>query len=393
MTKLILLALVVSLNSYAQSSDELTLESKTAPTVIEDETELSATPAEEPIEAPDTVDITENVNPAKDIPAQLPDVSPAELTNKSEAETTVTETPSDEPAAVVEETAETKKAEETPNPTADEIKITEEKPEEKPIDQTPPPAVSTPVITSEAQVDDRFLNHRKSHWISTYSVDSLKYDLPWTFKNGARKHIGRRDQELYGPRVGLGGQLYLGAGFFTTTMVEGYYDGTLFTKEQRANPDVDVKVGSIKRVSGLYGVDVSQSLGHIFEFKAKNPFLDEWAYLTFEPFVEAGLGVAKSYNRVNYYYRTSAHNEAYKATIQDTLTNARIGGGFNMTSRMGFFLQVRATVNRFDIGTRKTKSYTLDDNSGSPVQTPTITDKNAKMDPVTVITIGGGYKF
>ncbi len=55
MTKLILLCLVVSFNSFAQTMDELTLESKTAPTVVEDESELSTLPAEEPVDAPDTV--------------------------------------------------------------------------------------------------------------------------------------------------------------------------------------------------------------------------------------------------------------------------------------------------------------------------------------------------
>lgn len=380
MTKIILLALLVSLNSYAQSSDELTLESTTAPTIVEDGTDLSSAPAEEPVEAPDTVDITETVAPVKE--------APAELAPKAGEEELITDLPEDdEPVAEVNA-----KEAETPNPTADsEIKPDEKPAEEKLADKTPPPAVSTPVITSEIPKDDRFIDHRKSHWISTYMVDSLKYKLPWDFK-GQRKNFGERDQELYGPRLGFGGQLYLGAGFFTTSMVEGFYTGTAFTKEQRANPDVDVKVGSVKRTSGFYGMDASQSIGRIFEFKTKNPFMDEWAHLTFEPFVEAGIGVARGHHRVNYSYDSTVINEAYKAKIRDELTNARIGGGFNMTSRGGFFLQVRATVNRFDITKRRIDSYTKPDGQ-SGTQSGTITDKDAKIDPVTIVTIGGGYKF
>ncbi len=386
MTKFILLALIVSLPSFAQNTDELTLESTTAPTIIEDGTDLSLAPAEEPLEAPDSVDVTENVetvNPAKDIPAQIPDTAPMELTDVPD------EMPTEMADGATEEVP-------TPNPIAEE-KRPEDKPEEVAVeDRAPSPEVSTPVITSEMPVDDRYLKHRANHWITTFNFEGMKYELPFDFE-GARKNVRTRDQELYGGRLGFGGQLHIGKGLFTTSMVEAFYNGTLFTKSQNAGPDdEDEEAGNIKRTSGFYGVDLSQSLGYIFEFRTKNPFMDEWAYLTFEPFVEAGLGVAKSYNKVRYNYDTGTVSpgvqEQYKRTIRDDLTNARIGAGFNLTGRSGFFLQARVTINRYDITERKIDTYRKqDDQTG--VKDPSVTDKDVKIDPVTMFTLGGGYKF
>ncbi|MES2527834.1 MAG: hypothetical protein V4598_12140 [Bdellovibrionota bacterium] len=396
MTKFILLALIVSLPSFAQNTDELTLESTTAPTIIEDGTDLSSAPAEEPLEAPDTVDVTENVetvNPAKDIPAQLPDTAPMELTDKP-VETAPIAEPADD---MTTEMADTAPAEiETPNPIAEDKKP-EDKPEEVAVeDRAPSPQVSTPVITSEMPTDDRYLKHRASHWLTTFNFEGMKYELPFDFE-GARKNIRTRDQELYGGRLGFGGQLHIGKGLFTTSMAEVFYNGTLFTKSQNAGPDdEDEEAGNIKRTSGFYGVDLSQSLGYIFEFRTKNPFMDEWAYLTFEPFVEAGLGVAKSYNKVRYNYDTgtvgAGVQENYKRTIRDDLTNARIGAGFNLTGRSGFFLQARVTINRYDVTERKIDTYRKQDDVAG-VKDPSVTDKDVKIDPVTMFTLGGGYKF
>ncbi len=417
MTKFILLALIVSLPSFAQNTDELTLESTTAPTIIEDGTDLSQAPAEEPLEAPDTVDVTENVetvNPAKDIPAQIPDTAPMELTEKSSApvetapieaapvETApvITEEPSidpDDPVNEATEMADTAPEEvTTPNPIAEDKKP-EEKPQEVAVeDRAPSPEVSTPVITSEMPTDDRYLKHRASHWLTTFNFEGMKYELPFNFE-GSRRNFRTKDQELYGARLGIGGQLHIGKGLFTTSMLEGFYNGTLFTKSQNAGPDdEDEEAGNVKRTSGFFGIDVSQNLGYIFEFRTKNPFMDEWAYLTFEPFIEAGLGVAKSYNKVRYNYDTGTGvngvRENYKRTIRDDLTNARIGAGFNLTGRSGFFMQARVTINRYDVTERKIDTYSkLNGATGS--NQPSTTDKDVKIDPVTMFTLGGGYKF
>ena len=370
MTKIILLFLIVSLPSFAQNTDELTLESTTAPTIIEDGTDLSQAPAEEPLEAPDSIDVTENVetvNPSKDIPAQIPDTAPMELTAKpTEAAPVETDDPTYDPDDPVNE-AKTEMADTapeevtTPNPIAEDKKP-EEKPQEVAAeDRAPSPEVSTPVITSEMPTDDRYLKHRASHWLTTFNFEGMKYELPFDFE-GARKNLRTKDQELYGARLGIGGQIHIGKGLFTTSMLEGFYNGTLFTKSQNAGPDdADEEASNIKRTSGFFGVDVSQSLGYIFEFRTKNPFMDEWAYLTFEPFIEAGLGVAKSYNKVRYNYDTGTGingvRENYKRTIRDDLTNARIGAGFNLTGRSGFFMQARVTINRYDVTERKIDTY------------------------------------
>ncbi len=151
-------------------------------------------------------------------------------------------------------------------------------------------------------------------------------------------------------------------------MLEGFYNGTLFTKSQNAGPDdEDEEAGNVKRTSGFFGIDVSQNLGYIFEFRTKNPFMDEWAYLTFEPFIEAGLGVAKSYNKVRYNYDT--------------------GTGVN-----GVRENYKRTINRYDVTERKIDTYSkLNGATGS--NQPSTTDKDVKIDPVTMFTLGGGYKF
>ncbi len=396
MTKLILLALLVSLPTFAQNTDELTLESTTAPTVMEDGTDLSQAPMEEPVmEAPETA--VDTVVPPTEIPAQLPETTPAELTNNSAAETTVTEAPPEIPAEEATEITDLPEATETPNPIADEDQRPEEKPEpETIVDQTPPPSISTPVITTEAPEDDRYIKHRKSHWITSFAFEGMKYELPFGFE-GERKNFRDKDQELWGGRLGVGGQLYLGGGFFTTSMVETYYVGNVTQDVQVADPDVeDEEAGTVKRTGGLYGAEVSQNLGYIFEFRTKNPFMDEWAYLTFEPFVEAGLGVARAYNAVHYDYDTgptgSGVQEKYKKRIRDELTNARIGAGFNITGRSGFFMTAKVTINRYDILKREVDSYTKQDN-GTVSNPDTIEDKDVKIDPITMFSIGGGYKF
>jgi hypothetical protein len=362
---------------------------------MEDGTDLSDVPMEEPVPETTATDFMESADPTKDIPAQLPDTSPMELTNKSDEEKTITEEDLlEEPS----ETAVTSPEEvPTPNPIADEEKKPEERPEtEKVVDQTPPPRISTPVITTEAPKDDRYIDHKKSHWVANFAFEGMKYELPFEFE-GAKKNVRDRDQELWGGRVGVGGQIYLGAGFFTTSSLETFYVGTLTQSIKVANPTVpDEEAGAIKRTGGLYGAEVSQNLGYIIEFRTKNPIMDEWSYLTFEPFVEAGLGVARAYNAVHYQYQTgddpAGVHEKYKKRIRDELTNARVGAGFNITGRSGFYMTARVSINRYDITNRKVDSYTKhDDVTGS--NGPSETQKDVKIDPITVFSIGGGYKF
>jgi hypothetical protein len=114
-------------------------------------------------------------------------------------------------------------------------------------------------------------------------------------------------------------------------------------------------------------------------------------YLSIEPYVEAGIGKAYAYNRTNYSYKLDVTDEAFKLRVRDDLLNARIGAGINLTSNQGFFLALKATVNRYEITQRKIDGYTQENGSArTPIsQSP----KDAKIDPVVIYTLGGGYKF
>ena len=257
-----------------------------------------------------------------------------------------------------------------------------------------------PVMSTRAPEEDRKFNPRKSHWLTTFGFETLKYEAPFSF-NGAQKNFKPSSQDFWGGRFGLGGEIYLGAGFNTTTKVEAYYVGTLFSRVLNAGPnDEDEEFSYSKRTGQLYGVDVSQSIGFLFNMKTKNPFMDEWTYLTVEPFVEAGIGKAWAYNRVNYNYDTGPYNpgpppsgyrEGYKASVEDELLNARIGGGINFTSNTGYFLYLKATVNTFDITSRKIKEYTRPNHgTGTTVERA---DNDVKISAITTYALGGGYKF
>lgn len=255
-----------------------------------------------------------------------------------------------------------------------------------------PTAISNPEFVTDAEVkpkDDFY--QRKSRWVSTFGFENMKY--PTVFKFDGRKSFKENDKELWGARLGFGGEIYLGGGFVTRSMVEGFYMGTLFSRVLNGGTfDSDVKYSYTKQTGQIYGVDAAQSLGWMFDFKAKNPFMETMSYMTLETFVEAGIGKAYAYNRLNYSYDLTPTNEAYKLRVVDDLLNARIGGGFNLTANSGFFLTLKATINRYDITQRKSEGFTRP--NGQIAQNPiNETDKNAKIDPVVIYHLGGGYKF
>ena len=247
-----------------------------------------------------------------------------------------------------------------------------------------------PLITSAYPAEVKPFNHRKSHFLTTFGFEGMKYETPYEF-TGVKSSFKPGDQELWGGRLGFGGQIHLFGGLFTTTKVEGYYMGTLFSKVLNGgSKDSDVKFAYTKKTGQIYGGDAVQQLGYIFDFRTKNPFMDEWAYLTFEPFIEAGVGFGQALNRLNYSYKLGTTDEAYRLTVEDQLVNTKIGAGFNLTSNQRFFLYARVTQNRYDITDRKASQYQKD-NGGSGVTTkPTLSDK---IDPITIYALGGGYKF
>jgi hypothetical protein len=253
-----------------------------------------------------------------------------------------------------------------------------------------------PVVKTDYEKNNRRFNPYKSHWLVSLGLEGLEYDTPFRF-TGQKNDINPKKQELYGGRLGIGRELYLGGGLNTVTKAEAYFVGTLFAKTATAaDEDPDVIVSRIKRTGQVFGFEGSQSIGWLFDLKTKNPFMNEMTYLTVEPFVEAGIGIANAHNRVHYDYETS-FVEGYGHTMRDTLANTRLGAGINFTSTNGYFFYLKATVNRYDILSRKVDSYKY--KQGTTASTYALRDKDsstendAQLDPITMYTIGGGYKF
>ena len=260
--------------------------------------------------------------------------------------------------------------------------------------QTIPAILPAPDLQVEAEVEDKKpFNPRQSHWVTTFGFESTKYEvLPDPYVFNGKKDFSKRNQELWGMRLGFGGEIYLGAGFVTRSMVETYYVGTLFSRVLNGGAeDADVKFAYTKVTGQMLGADASQSLGFMFDFKTKNPFMGTMTYLSIEPYIEAGIGKAYAYNRTNYSYKLDVTDEAFKLRVRDDLLNARIGAGINLTSNQGFFLALKATVNRYEITQRKIDGYTQENGSArTPISE---SPKDAKIDPVVIYTLGGGYKF
>lgn len=262
---------------------------------------------------------------------------------------------------------------------------------------------STPVATSTEDLarDPADFNPRKSHWLANFNFEGLRYKSEQQFK-GAKKNITPKEETLTGARIGFGGEIYLGGGFMTSTRVEGFYSSKLFKRDLAADPNVaGVILSEDKITSQVLGGDVVQSLSYLFDMKTKNPLFDQWTYLTVEPFVEAGIGMAWAYNRRNYHYDTGGRDpgcgasciyEYYKQTTRDDLMNMRVGAGVHFTSRTGYFFTMRVTQNRYDVTKRNIKGTQYTNGSGT-AQDISVANPSKALDPVMVYSVGGGYKF
>ncbi len=256
---------------------------------------------------------------------------------------------------------------------------------------------SSPVIFANETVRTELQNRygytpRGNHWISTFGFETTKYPTAYNF-NGAKQTYRPNEIELFGGRLGFGGEIYLGKGFHTATKLEGYYFGSLFSKKKTASPEFkDVTTSSRKDTSSLYGGDISQTLSFMFDMKTKNPFMGEWTYLAVEPFVEAGIGMGRAHNRRKYITDLASVNEQYKASVSDEFTTTKLAVGINFISTSGYFLYLKATQYDYNINKRTIKSYSQP-NGQAGVQSPKETLKNVSTDPAMVYAIGGGYKF
>ncbi len=315
----------------------------------------------------DTVSITEEtLNPAVEAPVEGP------------AESPVVETPVAE--------------------SIEENKVTEEVVEQV---EVAPAVVSTPVATvtptlktEKVLEEEKTFKTRASHWVTTFTFENSQYELfPDNYSFSGKKDFESEKHQLWGGRLGFGGEIYLGWGFVTRSMIEGYYHGTLFSQVLNGGDyDSDVKFAYTKKTGQLLGGDASQSFGWMFDLKTVNPFTDEMTYLSIETFVEAGIGKGWAYNKLNYSYDLDTTDERFNIRVRDDLLNARVGAGINMTSNQGFFLSLKATINRYEITQRKINGYTW---TNGPASSTPISEKpeNAKIDPVVIYTLGGGYKF
>lgn len=250
-----------------------------------------------------------------------------------------------------------------------------------------------PVGVSADRFDEaeRPFNHRKSHWVGTYGFQNSKYVVPLQY-TGSKVNFKDEDRELWGGRAGIGYELYLGLGLLLQGRLDGYYLGTVFQQDKVAKNAAGAKVGSEKDTGQMAGGDAVLHAGWMFDLVTKNPILGEMTYLAVEPFVEASYGRGQAYNRKKYYFN-GAQSDAYRFTMTDYFSSQSVSVGLNVLStNSGFFLNLKATrmFLTIDNGDRRISSTsTVNSASASSVSRP----NDVRIDPVTIFTLGGGYKF
>lgn len=330
---------------------------------------------------------------AQDIPETMPEETTEFVTSEGTSEeTVVTEPETATTTTTVEETPAVAEPEPAVEETNTPVITTEEAPEVVAPVAIKEEEAKTPVLSTTQGTLKRREEYipLESHWLVSYGFEGMKYPTLFEF-TGAKDSFSPGEAELYGGRLGFGGEIYLGAGVFTTTKVEGYYMGTLFSEVLNGGTeDEEVKFAYTKETGQIWGFDASQSLGYMFDMKTKNPFMEEMTYLTVEPFIEAGIGIASAYNRINYSYVLAGTDEEYRLRVEDKLVNAKLGIGVNFTASSAFYFFVKVTQNRYDITDRE--AYKLERTGGGPNVTsnPELDDS---IDTITVYALGGGYKF
>lgn len=242
----------------------------------------------------------------------------------------------------------------------------------------------------QINVEGKPFQSRKGHWIATVGFETTQYNVPFDFV-GTKKTFKEEDRRLSGGRLGFGREAYLGGGFLLSARLEGYYMGTLFNSLETASPEFDdVTVASTKDTGQIFGGDGMVHLGWMFDYKTRNPFLGDMTYLALELFVEAGLGRGQAINGKSYFFKSTT-NEQYKVTFEDDFSSQTISAGFNILSlNSGAFLYVKASQVSQSITERKIRGSTGAIAAPSEIN-QTLT--NPDSDPLTVLAIGGGFKF
>jgi hypothetical protein len=246
------------------------------------------------------------------------------------------------------------------------------------------------ILTADMEDDEEYkpFVNRRSHWVINFAGEGLEYVLPFSF-DGV-KDFDEENRGLSGARLGLGREFYIPGGFLIGPRLDAYYLGTLFEKVKTAGAELNNEpVSGTKDSGSLYGVDAVMHLGWMFEYKTKNPFLNEMVNMAMELFVEGSVGKAQAWNKKRYYYDTTSY-EGYRHTIADNIDSRSFGGGINLLSTTsGFFLQLKSMTTTFDITQRKETIF----DTTTPSRNGTFKSHDVDIDPVTVYTFGGGYKF
>lgn len=247
-------------------------------------------------------------------------------------------------------------------------------------------------ISSTDNLDqEKVFNHRKSHWITTFGFENTKYTAPFDYQ-ATQRNFKEEERNLMGGRLGVGYEAYIGGGFILGGGLSGYYMGTAFQNEKVATNAASAKIGTEKDNGQMYGADLTGHLGWMFDYKTKNPFLGEMTYMAMELFAEAGIGKGQTYIRKAYDYDTNTpvNTELYNATISDDFTSASVAAGVNfLSTTSGYFLNLKVSQVFLDVNTRKTRVQSIN----GTTTTTAGTQKNPDIDPITVFTLGGGYKF
>lgn len=255
------------------------------------------------------------------------------------------------------------------------------------------PDSTTPVLATRVVKEKKKFVARENHTNVSFGFESLSYEAPIEF-TGDKRRFQPSKKALFGGRLGVAKEFYLGGGMNTTTRLEGYYVGTLFAKRLNAGPeDTDEEFSYSKRTGQVYGADISQSIGFLFDMKTKNPFMEEWTVLTVEPYVEFGAGYAAAYNRQFYNYDTGPTNtqEQYRFRMRDEIVNTKLGVGVNFTDNQGYFLYIKATANNYSVMKRRVEEYKQP--HGTTASINDRTQSNVNIDTVFTYAIGGGLKF
>jgi hypothetical protein len=228
-------------------------------------------------------------------------------------------------------------------------------------------------------------NALKSQWIFSLGAEQSRYYLPWDYTSPS-KNFRHKGRTLSGGRFTFGREFSLFAGLIASTKIEGYYLGTLFTKAETGGQEAGIDITQTKRTGQLAGADVVLSLGYSFPMSFRDLFIGQMNYLRFEPYVEIGTGRAWAFNKL-YYTDIRDGGREYEHIFSDVLLNSRLSIGFNLTSLSNYFMYVRATANDFTISERTI------DRRVDGASDPTIKQTDAKMAPVMIYAVGGGYKF